>query len=121
MCDSDDSMIDDIDNTTTEELVPMESINVDIHDCLCENDPAVVELESKDNISLKLPVNMASYKRSCDKEKAENHEVEMIILNDHSKDVVNIPLKSTASLGQKLTIIKKQVHSSLQVFLSLVK
>jgi len=112
MCDSDDSMMDDIDNTTTEELVPMESINVDIHNCSHGDDSAVVKLEGKDDTPLKFSVNM---ERPCDK---ENHKVKMIISNDHSKDVIIIPLKTTAALRQKL---KTQVHSSFQIFLCLVK
>ena len=118
--------LDEINNSTTEELVLMDSINAETHDCSFENNSdlqqaAELQSESRDNSPLTLSVNTVSYKRLLDKEKVENYTSEVEISNHHSEDAIIVPLTSTTTFIQKLKRIKEQVHSSWQVFLSLVK
>ena len=120
----DDKKIDlsNKENIATEELVPMDSINVEIHDCSFENNSdlqQVVELQSetKDNVPLKLSVNGLSYKKLLEKEEAGNGTV---IFNEEDI-VMSTARNSKLNFKDKLKRLREHVYASFQVFMSLLK
>jgi len=112
-------------NISTEELMPMDSISVGTHDCSCEEDDAdfqpVVELQSenRDNAPLKSLVNGLSYKKLLGKEDNFEAENKIMVSNDSKK--VEIVRKSKLNVKDKLKEVRDHIYSSLQVFMSLLK
>ena len=93
----------------------------EIHDCTLEDDIqplAEQPSQSKDNAALTISVDTVSYRKLLEKEKRDNQEEDIIIIN---KDVRFSPPTSKPTLNQNLARIKEHAHSSCQVFLSLVK
>ncbi|XP_065902795.1 uncharacterized protein [Dysidea avara] len=120
----DDKKIDlsNKENIATEELVPMDSINVETHDCSFENNSdlqqvAELQSESKDNVPLKLSVNGLSYKKLLEKEEAGNGTV---IFNEEDI-VMSTARNSKLNFKDKLKRLREHVYASFQVFMSLLK